>query len=122
MRFAPVSVGADQKTHEIIAAAFAGTTWYAAVRVDEPSGKSYTLALIVLTQAKRDGEFLYKPVDETMGPCECACPKRIMRLLSPIEEIPNPSYAQNWRDRVARHYAKIADRTRQIRPIGLGTR
>ena len=38
---------------------------------------------------------------EAMGPCECDCPQRIMRLLSPVTDIPNPSYTAEWRARVA---------------------
>ena len=36
-----------------------------------------------------------------MGPHEADCPDRIMRLLSPVEQIPNPSYTAAWRQRVA---------------------
>jgi hypothetical protein len=38
---------------------------------------------------------------ESMGPCEADCPDRIMRLLSPVADIPNPGYAADWRTRVA---------------------
>jgi len=38
---------------------------------------------------------------ETMGPSQVDCPDRIIRLLSPVEEIPDPSYAAEWRSNVA---------------------
>ena len=46
-------------------------------------------------------------MDETVGPCQCDCPDRIMRLLTPIDDLPNPGYAADWRARVeARKNAK----------------
>ena len=51
-------------------------------------------------------------VDESMGPCEVNCPGRIMRLLSPIEDIPDPGYAADWRARVAEAKANAPGCTR----------
>jgi hypothetical protein len=51
------------------------------------------LAAVVLISNTQKHGFGYKDMTETMGPCECACPDRIMRLLSPVTAIPNPSYA-----------------------------
>ena len=59
-----------------------------------------------------------------MGPCECACPDRIMRLLSPVADIPNPSYAAEWRARVAAHHKAAAElRTKRasLRPGSIVT-
>lgn len=37
----------------------------------------------------------YKDMDESMGPCECECPERILRLLTPTSH----EYALAWRKR-----------------------
>ncbi len=50
---------------------------------------------------------------EGMGPHEADCPDRIMRLLSPVEQIPNPSYTAAWRQRVTENKQKRRT-TRQV--------
>lgn len=53
-------------------------------------------------------------MDESVGPCQCDCPDRIMRLLTPIADLPNPGYAADWRARVeARKNAKRQQRERR---------
>ena len=105
----PVAYLTDQYTHDgehrtyrVMAAARVANTVYMAVKVTEKAtGNSYVFAAVILISNTRKHGFGYKDMDETMGPCECACPDRIMRLLSPVTEIPNPSYAADWRARVA---------------------
>ena len=105
----PVAYLTDQYTHDgehrtyrVMAAARVANTVYMAVKVTEKAtGNSYVLAAVILISNTRKHGFGYKDMDETVGPCECACPDRIMRLLSPVTEIPNPSYAADWRARVA---------------------
>ena len=83
------------------AAAVRGTIYAAIRNTDTETGKSYVFcAVILFKNNKRDG-FGYKAMDECMGPCEVDCPDRIMRKLSPIEDIPDPSFAADWRARVA---------------------
>ncbi len=55
-----------------------------------------------------------------MGPGECACPDRIMRLLSPIADIPNPSYAADWRARVAARKTAAADVRAKLKRLSPG--
>jgi hypothetical protein len=75
---------------------------YAAIRnTDTETGKSYVFAAVVLFKNNERDGFGYKGMDEAMGPCEVDCPDRIMRQLSPVEDIPNPGYAADWRARVA---------------------
>lgn len=92
----------------LVAATVRGTV-YAAVRsLNKQTGASYVFcAVILFKNSKRDG-FGYKMMDEGMGPCEVACPNRIMRLLSPIADIPDPSCAADWRARVAAAKADAA--------------
>ena len=109
----------------MLAAARVGNTVYMALRCPEKAtGKSFVLAAVILISNTRKHGFGYKDMTETMGPCECACPDRIMRLLSPVEDIPNPSYAAEWRARVAaRKKAAAAMRAKRasLRPGSIVT-
>lgn len=88
----------DEKSgskHEIVASATVGSTWYAAVKNTSPDSASYTFTLICLTSKGKSGKgFGYKDMDETVGPCEINCPKRILDLLTPTDN----EYANKWRD------------------------
>jgi hypothetical protein len=56
-----------------------------------------------------------KEQDESQGPVQCLCLDRIMTLLSPVEDIPGPGSAANWRAQVA---AVKAERTAANRRVG----
>jgi len=91
---------------QVLDAARVGSTVYMAIRsIEKATGTSFVFAAVILISNTQKNGFGYKDMTETMGPCECACPERIMRLLSPVEDIPNPSYAAEWRARVAAHHA-----------------
>lgn len=98
-----------QFTHEnaarrltVLATATVGQVIYVAVHEEQKdTGRACTFAAVILFKNNRRDGFGYKDMTEHMGPCECDCPDRIMRLLSPIEDLPNPSYAADWRARVA---------------------
>ena len=88
------------------AAAVKGTVYAAVQQRNEAEGTDYVFcAVILFKNSERDG-FGYKDMTECMGPCEVDCPDRIMRLLSPVEQIPNSSYAAAWRLRVAENKEK----------------
>lgn len=88
---------------EVLKSSFVGSTWYAAVKVQTPPQPAYVIALIFKT-CRRGGEFIYKDMEESMGPCEVDCPASIMKLLTPIEELErlgvSTSYAAEWRANV----------------------
>jgi hypothetical protein len=94
----------DCGTHTLQAldGARSGRAVYLAVRSTiQETGHSYVFAAVILiSNTKKDG-FGYKDQDESMGPNECACPPRIMRLLSPVADLPHAGYAPEWRARVA---------------------
>jgi hypothetical protein len=95
----------------VLAAARVANTVYMAIRnADKATGKAYVFAAVILISNTRKRGFGYKDMDEGMGPYECACPDRIMRLLSPLAEVPNPGYAADWRARVAAHKQAAKDR------------
>lgn len=106
----------------VIKSSFVGSTWYAAVMISAADQAPYTVAYVFLTQMSRDGDFGYKPMDESVGPCEVDCPSGIMKLLTPVEQLPGAGYAADWRARVAaaheqktrlrQHGARIVSGTR----------
>ena len=80
----------DGRSSTVLDAAAVRGTVYAAVRnVNYPTpGTDYVYcAVILFKNNERDG-FGYKDMCESMGPCEVDCPDRIMKLLSPVEQIP----------------------------------
>lgn len=81
---------------EILQMAKYGSTYYFKLRTTPKNGdKPLTYALVALT-SWRDGQFCYKDMDETCGPCEVkGCPLSILEGLDPPE-----GYAKSWRDRV----------------------
>jgi hypothetical protein len=92
----------EHRTYRVLGAARVSNTVYMAVKsTDKATDQSYVFAAVVLISNTQKDGFGYKDMDESVGPCECACPDRIMRLLSPIADIPNPGYAADWRARVA---------------------
>ena len=79
-----------------------GSTWYGAVKVEKKeSGESHVFGGVCLTSVER-GEFWYKDMDETVGPCQCDCPKSILKMLSPTES----EWANKWRERCAENYER----------------
>ena len=83
-------------------------TLYAAVRhtpkpgtpaYDRSGGKPYVFAVICMLKycPKSDLNFGYKDMEETCGPIDKACPRKILELLTPLEEwLPTDSYGYKW--------------------------
>lgn len=112
-------------TRRVLAAARSGNTVYMALRITvRATGASFVLAVVILISNTREHGFGYKDMTETMGPCACACPDRIMRLLSPVADLPNPGYAAAWRARVAARKqaaAELRTKRARLRPGGIVT-
>jgi hypothetical protein len=90
----------DWHTLQTLDGARVGNTVYLAVKsTDKKSGRSFVLAVVILISNTKRYGFGYKDMDEAMGPCECACPERIIRLLSPVTDLPHAGYAADWRAR-----------------------
>ena len=88
----------ERMTHRVPAAARVANTIYMAIKfTDKAAGKSWVSAAVILISNSQKHGFGYKDMCESMGPCECACPDRIMRLLSPVDELPHPGYAASAR-------------------------
>ena len=68
-------------------------TVYAAVEtVVKADGSREVWAAVILFRFNRR-EYMYRNMEESMGPCEIACPKRILELLTPTTN----EYAVKWR-------------------------
>jgi hypothetical protein len=105
----------------VLAAATVRGTIYAAIRNEiKSTGASYVFCGVFLFKNNKKDGFGYKDIDEAMGPCEVDCPDRIMRLLSPVENIPSPGYAAQWRADVAAAKQRRAQTEQQARRLSPG--
>ena len=57
--------------------------------------------LAVFLTSRRKGEFGYKDMEESMGPCAITCPRRLIDTASPLRG--TGSYAAEWRAKCAAH-------------------
>lgn len=94
------------EVYKILKSSMVGTVYYAAIQkigkyesVDEngkwtckPIENPYTFAAVFLTQVNGN-EFMYKDMDETVGPFQRDCPASILNLLSPTDD----EYSLKWR-------------------------
>lgn len=77
---------------------------YGLIEVTPDDGDPYRTAVAIMMDW-RNGQynFAWKDMDETMGPNISNCPERILRRLSPVEQITSGpdsrKWVQNWRDR-----------------------
>lgn len=81
-------------------------TAYAAVeQITKATGERKVWAAVFLLGYAPNDEynFGYKDMDESMGPCECDCPERILNLLT---DPPLNEWAAQWRERCRANLAK----------------
>lgn len=95
----------DQDREVLDVALVKRTQLYAAVRYKDhvPKYGGQVIAVTYLVHWSRDYfNFSYKPMTEHVGPYGLdECPKRIMKLLTPLnDEIDPNGYAAEWRERV----------------------
>ncbi|MGC2523850.1 MAG: hypothetical protein WA417_14640 [Stellaceae bacterium] len=114
----------DCDTHALqtLDGARVGNTVYLAVKSTiKETGRSFVFAGVILISNTKKHGFGYKDMSESMGPWECACPDRIIHLLSPISDIPNPSYSADWRARVAARKVEQRQRRERRRSLRVGS-
>ena len=104
----------ERRSLQPLAAARVGNTVYIALKsTDKTTQHSFVFAAVILISNTKKHGFGYKDMDETAGPCQSDCPERIIRLLSPIADLPYPGHAADWRARVAEYnQQKRLQRTR----------
>ncbi|MGF7011983.1 hypothetical protein M2146_002537 [Lachnospiraceae bacterium PF1-22] len=121
----------DSRSYKILASSMVGSVWYAAIQKivrkigeDEngpifesiPESERITWAAIFLTSTDHF-DFSYKDMDETVGPCECACPKKVLKLLSPTES----EWANDWRERCLKYHEEKSD-SNSLSKLPVGTK
>ena len=68
--------------------------------------------------AKRRGEgYGYKPMDETMGPCQYNCPLSYLEMAQPA---PEGQFVQPWRDSVREYHAEQAPKNELKKSLKVG--
>ena len=99
--------GLNRGHYNVLKSAMVGSVYYAAIQdmvtVNRQEDGSYKYTPIndgeiwcaVFLTSTKNGEFYYKDMNESCGPCECKCPKSILKLLSPTDN----DYATKWRNR-----------------------
>lgn len=94
--------------NRILALSIKGSVAYMACQYRDDEGKSHVYGLVC--QLYKDGDDRgYKPVEETMGPYECDCPKKILDMLSPTDS----QYANEWRTRCRQRLANKQSRPKE---------
>ena len=92
----------DSHTLQTLDGARVRNTVYLAVRsTEKKTGRSFVFAAVIMISNTRKWGFGYKDQTESMGPNQCDCPLRILRLLSPVADLPHAGYTAEWRARVA---------------------
>ena len=107
--------GLNRGFYKLIASAMKGSTYYAAAMplyeyVKNPDGtetkqpvpenERKVYGFVFLTYVKK-GRFGYKPMSEDMGPGESACPRSVLKHLSPTDN----KWAQEWRERCEKNFS-----------------
>lgn len=99
---------------EVVDSALVGSVCYFAIRCTcKDTGETKVIGTVCLTKFNK-GWFYIKCMDETMGPVEDKCPKRIINLLSPTDS----EFALNWRKRCLTRNS----RQRMLHLLPMGTK
>ena len=100
---------------KVLKAAMVSGVYYAAYVMDRRPEEVHGIVCLV---RKSKGEFIYKDIDEDMGPFESKCPVSILDMLSPTES----QWANEWRAR-CREYANsgAANVRKQLNALPIGT-
>ena len=93
----------DEKREVLDVALVKRNTMFAAVRL---RATGQVVAFVFLIRWSRDVyNFSYKDMTEFSGPGEIECPKRILKLLTPLNDELDPNgYARKWRQDVQDHW------------------
>jgi hypothetical protein len=96
----------DKKYEVLDSALVQRTTFYSAVKNKE-TGQVICAVCLIRWSPRSWDNFCYKDMTEFSGPCQVNCPKRIMKLLSPLNDENDPNgWAGEWRTRVGEYWKK----------------
>jgi Domain of unknown function (DUF6927) len=114
----------DCETHTLrtLDGARVRNTVYLAVRsTDKKTSRSFVFAAVIMISNTKKSGFGYKDQTESMGPNQLDCPLRIIRLLSPIGDLPHAGFAADWRARVAAHHDEQRQRRQRRNSLSVGS-
>lgn len=96
--------GAGMAPHRLLKSVVKGSRHWFVAEYERKDGQTVRYIGLNLLQ-KSGGEWGYKDLDETMGPCEVDVP---LAWLDLVPERPEYEHALAWRVRVRAHYARKA--------------
>jgi len=113
----------DSGSRKPIKSALVGNTYYAAVEHIQPDGSRRVWCAVTLFKTHKSGpyygDFSYKDMDESCGPCEHKCPIGILKLLTETES----ESAKEWRDWCWKYHAEQKEKKNKpsLGSLPLGT-
>jgi hypothetical protein len=112
----------DSHTLQTLDGARVRNTVYLAVRSTvKETGRSFVFAAVIMISNTKKHGFGYKDQTESMGPNQFDCPLRIIRLLSPVADLPHAGYTGEWRARVAAHHNEQRQRRQRRTSLSVGS-
>lgn len=97
--------------HHVVRSAMIGGIYYAAVKNLETT---LVLAAVIKTESGQ-GMFTFKTMDETMNPYYYDCPKKILDLLTPIDDMEKHRHLMKIGESCIRNSAAWRDTCEQVR-------
>lgn len=91
----------DGVSVRVLKSAMVGSTYYAAVQVEDKDGVRVEASVVLTSMKSRDYfNFGYKAMSETVGPGESKCPAGILKMLTPTDS----EWANQWRGRCWKYH------------------
>ena len=111
----------DTHTLQTLDGARVRNTVYLAVRsTEKKTGRPFVFAAVILISNTKKLGFGYKDMIESMGPCECDCPRpHHPPALSRSPTFPTPATQPSWRARVAAQKTARRERRQQLAGLQL---
>ena len=108
----------DGQHHKVLATSGHLDVVYAALQVIRDGQEPFVIGMVILTHWDHDSPFNfgYQDMTEEMGQCAATCPRRILDLLTPLDELERRGitsgssleFATAWRQRCEENLAKRA--------------
>lgn len=99
---------------EVVADTTIGGVWYGAIKAPNVEG---VFAYVSPISWSRDGYFVYKMQDETMGPYAAQASAKVLDALDPIDS----DYANEWRAKCRANLAAKAEAKIKAKAVKAGT-
>lgn len=107
----------------VVYAAERGSVIYLAIhRTNTATNIDEIFGAVVLTTVKKNElyNFGYKAIAETMGPHECRAPKKLLDMLSPIDDEYSAAWRKRCEENLVREHARRID-AEVLRNLPIGT-